>query len=458
MSRENNLAKRISRWIHPLNANERHEVIDDLTQAAAPGFDFYLLVILSSSIATLGLITNSPAVIIGAMLLAPIMSPIISLGLASIIGRETLLKKSAEVLFFGALLSITLSFLMATVNRFLPFVSLQELPREVLARTRPTPIDLAIALAGGTAAAYAMTRKNLSAALPGVAIATALMPPLSTVGIGLAVQQWDVAGGAFLLFLTNAVTIAFASTLVFFLRGFSAEVRRAGQRLPRGLFISALLVILLLVPLTYVSVGFFRNAAENRLINTVITEEVAKVNHSQLVNTEIIHGDRGLNLLVTLRSTLPIRYEQVVALQEAIASRLGQTVALKVEQVLAEELDPLVPPTPTNTPTATNTVTPGPSQTPMPLPTFTPTPTASATATPFQAQVQTTGIPEMQIYQSPGGPVIGTLKKEQWVTILYRTLEQDGILWIQVMDKEGRIGWIPEVYIAYVTPTPTPEP
>jgi uncharacterized hydrophobic protein (TIGR00271 family) len=458
MSREHKLVNRIGRRIHPLNHDERREVIDDLSAASGPGFDFYLLVILSSSIATLGLITNSPAVIIGAMLLAPIMSPIIAIGLASIIGNEHLLRKSGQVLVLGAVFSILLSFLMATVNRFLPFVSLQELPREILSRSQPTPLDLVIALSGGIAAAYAMTRKNLSAALPGVAIATALMPPLSTVGIGLAVNRMDIAGGAFLLFLTNAITIAFASMLVFFLRGFSAEVKRTGAAIPRGLVISAILVTMLLVPLSYMSVKFFKEASENRFVNTVISEEVEKVNNSQLVGVEIGRRDEGLSLVLTIRANTPILYEQVVNLQEAIATRLNRTVSLKVEQVIAEELDPLIPPTPTYTPTATHSVTPGPSLTPTPLPSATPTKTATATATPYQAQIQMTGIPGLQLYQSPGGPVIGALQKNQWVTILYGSRELDGVLWIEVMDWEGRIGWVPEIFLNYVTPTVTSTP
>jgi len=170
------IIKAIHRLIHPLSADERKQVIAEIAPSASPGFDYFLLVVLSCSIATLGLVTNSPAVIIG-------------IGLASIIGDDKLIKSSASAVLRGAGLAILLSFLMTLVNRFLPFVALQELSAEVLARIRPTPIDLVIALAGGLAAAYAMTRPNLSAALPGVAIATALMPPLCTVGIGIALNR-----------------------------------------------------------------------------------------------------------------------------------------------------------------------------------------------------------------------------------------------------------------------------
>ncbi len=174
----------------------------------------------------MGLVTNSPAVIIGAMLVAPLMSPIIGLGLASITGNGRLAKMALSALLSGAGLAILLSTILTVINRHLPFVVLQELPAEVLARTHPSPIDLLIALTGGLAAAYALTRPNISAALPGVAIATALMPPLCTIGIGIAFESWQVAGGATLLFVTNTITIAFAAALVFFLRGFTPETSR----------------------------------------------------------------------------------------------------------------------------------------------------------------------------------------------------------------------------------------
>jgi hypothetical protein len=120
------------------------------------------------------------------------MSPIIGIGLASIKGGARPARDSIAALLGGALLTNLLAGLMTLVNTRLPFVVLQEISAEVLARTHPSPIDLVIALAGGLAAAYVLTRPNVSAALPGVAIATALMPPLSTIGIEIALARWDI--------------------------------------------------------------------------------------------------------------------------------------------------------------------------------------------------------------------------------------------------------------------------
>lgn len=450
------LVRFFHRFVPRLTPDQRKELIADIKPSASPGFDYLLLVILSCSIATLGLITNSAAVIIGAMLLAPLMSPIIGLGLASVIGDGVLIKNSALALLRGAFLAILLSFLMTLVNRFLPFVSLQEIPAEILARTRPTPFDLIIALAGGMAAAYAMTRPNLSAALPGVAIATALMPPLCTIGFGLAMNRWDIAGGASLLFLTNAVTITFASAIVFFLRGFSVEARRQGQRLPRSMTISLLLVLILLIPLTFYSVKFFKEASDNRLINTIVSQEVNKLFDAQLVDIQVIHLEDKLDMIITIRTSKALKYEEVVNLQKSIVEGLQQPISLKVDQVFAEELDPLIPPTATPTLTPTLTQTLGPSPTNTSLPTHTPTSTPTPTATPSHAQIKSTGLPAFKLYQSPMGPVIGELKNNQWLTILYRRQVMGSLVWIEVQDEEGRIGWMPEIYILQITPTATP--
>jgi uncharacterized hydrophobic protein (TIGR00271 family) len=391
-------------------------------------------------------------------LLAPLMSPIIGIGLASITGDDRLIRNSISALIRGAGLAILLSFVVTIINRFLPFVAVQELSSEILARTRPSPIDLLIALAGGLAAAYAMTRPNLSATLPGVAIATALMPPLCVIGIGLALERWDVAGGASLLFVTNTIAIAFASALVFFLRGFSAETRRLGQRLPRSLILSAVLVAVLLVPLSYYSIKFFQDAAENRLINTVVYQEVGKLNNAQVVDLQVVHQDGSLDMVVTIRTNLPLDYEEVVALQKAIVDGLNRPVSLKVDQVFTEQLDPLIPPTPTSTPLPTRTPTLGPSPTWTPTPTSTSTATPTSTPTPALAQVSTAQVPPLQLYQSPGGPVIGILRPGELVTVLYNSQMYDGLLWVKVIDSEGRIGWMPDIYLKATTPTPSPTP
>jgi uncharacterized hydrophobic protein (TIGR00271 family) len=478
------------RIVPPVSQKQRADVQMQLREDSSPDFDFFLLVLLSSVIATLGLLIDSPATIIGAMLVAPLMSPIIGLGMGSIRGDDKMLRDAASSLLRGALLSVLIAGLLTLWNIYMPFIDLRSsvLPREVMARTQPSPIDLAIALAGGLAAAFALAMPNISAALPGVAIATALMPPLCVVGIGLAFGRWDVAGGASLLFVTNAVTIAFAAMLVFVALGFNPRsVEKAGRfgRIPRSLVISALVTILLLAPLTYLSVQFVREAAAAReqavqsyQVETIIAEEVSNINRAELVEWTRDYLENVLHLDITIRTPNSLFHNQTVSLRNAITARLrdeglikpDNEVQLIVNQIIVAQLDPQIPPTLTNTPTVTSSPTPGPSPTPTrtatatpthtttpkDTPTVTNTATASATptetATPYGAYVQALTMPGLRLRQVPNGPVIATLYSGANITILYGQEIVNGLVWVEVQDQDGRIGWIPAIYV--LTPTP----
>jgi uncharacterized hydrophobic protein (TIGR00271 family) len=468
------------RLVPPISLEERAEVQVRLRDSSDPSFDFFLFVLLSATIATLGLLIDSPATIIGAMLVAPLMSPIIGIGLASITGDTTLLTGSTSSLIRGAVLAIILAFLLTWVNSFLPFASLQsnDLTQELLARTLPSPIDLSIALAGGLAAAFALALPNLSAALPGVAIATALMPPLCTVGACLALGRLDLAGGAFLLFITNAVTIAFAATASFFLLGFGPRTtKRRIFSVPRSLFLSALLTLVLLVPLTTLSVRFVQQAAESAKINTIVHEEVEQMNDSDLIEYTWNRQGETINIDITLRTNNTLFYSEVVNLQNALAGRLLQEglrkddepVAISVNQVIAQRLDPAVPPTFTPTVTSGPSLTPTPSPTPTQTqtssvtpsatPTITPSPTSTtiptATPTPSLARVANTQGRGVRLRQAPNGPIIATLQEGAPLTVLYGQEILEGFVWVEVRDSEDRLGWMPQTYLLVVTLTPT---
>jgi uncharacterized hydrophobic protein (TIGR00271 family) len=449
----------------PVTKERVAEVQHQLREQSTPDFDYFVLVLLSCMIATLGLLIDSAATIIGAMLVAPLMSPILGIGLASVRGDTTLLRDAIAAIIRGALLSVLLSAFIVWINTVMPFISLQELPHEVISRTRPTPIDFGVALAGGLAATFALVQPQLSAALPGVAIATALMPPLCVVGVGVAMGRWDVAGGALLLFLTNGVTIAASSIFLFNITGFSLGRKQEDRMFTRGVQISIALTVLLLAPLAYQSVVFVREANLNREINTVVQEEVANIDASLDALDWREAGDI-LEIEITVLVSSTLRYSNSVELQNAIADRLQRTVQLKISQVTVAELDPLVPPTPTptayivptNTPTLTYTPTLTPTLRPTrtPTQTYTPTPTVTLTPTPQTAvMVATRGVP-MLAY--PGGPQIGYIYWNQKFVVLYSQQMHEGELWIQVQGLDGKVGWIPQDASALVTLTPTPTP
>ena len=168
---------------------------------------FLLLLVLSAAIATLGLLQDSPAVVIGAMLVSPLLGPIMGIGFGLATLESSLIKRSLVTLAAGMAVAIFVAMLIIWLS------PIQDVTAELRARTQPTLLDLGVAVVGGIAGVYAIMRK-LSGVMVGVAIATALVPPLSTVGFGLATGRFDFALGASLLFLTNTLAIAFAATIV----------------------------------------------------------------------------------------------------------------------------------------------------------------------------------------------------------------------------------------------------
>lgn len=181
---------------------------------ALPSKMYFIMNILSAIIASYGLVTNSAAVVIGAMLVAMMLGPITGVALAIIDHRMPLLRKSLITVFLGISLVVLVGFIVGWLHKDQP------LTVEILSRTQPTSMDLMIALAGGTAGAYAMVSPHLSVAVVGVAVATALVPPLAASGILFANHEIQLGLGALLLALTNIIAIQFTNALVLWLLGF----------------------------------------------------------------------------------------------------------------------------------------------------------------------------------------------------------------------------------------------
>ena len=226
------VASRVYSWatnVAPsMDRQERIELAQDLQLGSQPNLEFLGLISAAAMLAAFGLIQNSAAVIIGAMLIAPLMTPIVGAGLA--------LAQGNRPLFRSALWTITLGFFGALVSSMLfgfLVILFQEpvITDEMWARCRPSPIDFCVGLVGGMAASYARTRSHLSSALAGAAIAAALVPPIATAGLQLAfhVWTWDEPPqgipviGPILLVAVNVLMIMAGSSFVLWARGMRTE-------------------------------------------------------------------------------------------------------------------------------------------------------------------------------------------------------------------------------------------
>ncbi len=229
---------------------------------------FGAMMVLSVVIAVMGLSLNSAAVVIGAMLIAPLMTPVIGFAAALSMGWPRRLAASGAAIALATLGGIGLSWLLA---RLLPSVSLTE---EVLSRTAPDVRDLAVALAAGAAGAYATARENVSAALPGVAVAVALVPPLAAIGYTLELGRGDLAEGALLLYLANLVAIVLASMVVLLLAGFVPNRLLTARRSKLAGSVGAVVVATAAigVPLTIRSLDVAERARLTRTIATRVSD------------------------------------------------------------------------------------------------------------------------------------------------------------------------------------------
>ena len=200
-----------------IGAVDHNQVIDKRRDDCALSEHYLFMTAMSAGIAVIGLLQSSTAVVIGAMLLSPLMGPIMGLGFALSIGDYNWLKHSVRSLAWGSVMAI---FLCALIVFLSP---VQDLTPEIAARTRPTLFDLLVALFSGLAGAYAMIRGR-AGAIVGVAIATALMPPLAVVGFGLATFNWTAFSGALLLYFTNLITIALTAFALARIYGFRTSL------------------------------------------------------------------------------------------------------------------------------------------------------------------------------------------------------------------------------------------
>ena len=195
-------------------ASEKNKTVSvaRLVKASTGDFDFYLFAILGVSMATFGLILNTPEVIIGSMLIAPILYPLLSASLSFVLVDFTLMYRAVRTLVITFVSAVFVSFFLTLLLSFFIDITLGE---QVIARAQPSLLFFLVACISGLAATFALVQASLNEMLPGVAISVALVPPLAVIGIGLGVGDATVASKALALFLLNVLGVGLSSILMF---------------------------------------------------------------------------------------------------------------------------------------------------------------------------------------------------------------------------------------------------
>lgn len=259
-----------------IDEDRRRKIRDDIKERSKPKLDYIVLTICSTIIVALGLITDNAAVVIGGMIIAPLIWPILALGQAIIKSNRRLLKQTILTILKSTLIIFLVSFVIGV---FSPYLGES---REVLMRTKPTLFELFIALTAGFVGAFAVAHPKLSSALAGVVAAVALVPPLSVMGILFATGEFVLATGAALLYLTNLIAMTFSAIISFLLVGVKFPRRESSKSLAMGnISWFVIFLIIIIIPLTLVMRGILsenqqrgtiRGVIENYTTSTVITD------------------------------------------------------------------------------------------------------------------------------------------------------------------------------------------
>lgn len=294
-----------------------------LWRGAVPSLNFYCLLFFSGVIASLGLLANSAATIIGAMIVAPLMGPIIAIAYAMVAGNRRLIRRAIFTLITGIILTIVTSIIISKI------LGLTTLGSEIMGRVRPNLIDLGVAVAAGGAGAFAKSRKSIADALPGVAIAVALVPPLSVIGIGLSQNSQSVTVGASLLFLTNLIGIIFSGGLVFLWQRYGSL-----SKAKNGLALSVLMLILLGLPLGFSLQRLIVKEQVRRSVEKLLRRETITFGKTDI--RELNVEPKGEFLLVDLEVSAPgdsISEKQVKLVRKFLESELQKAITLNVQVI-----------------------------------------------------------------------------------------------------------------------------
>jgi uncharacterized hydrophobic protein (TIGR00271 family) len=303
----------------------------ELLSESTLDFSYLTLILSSCAIATFGLLANSTAVIIGAMIVAPLMLPIRGLAFGALAGNVLLFRQGLLALAVGTLLAVLLACCLGWL------VGIANFGSEILGRSEPTLLDLGIAITAGSISGYAKIQPKISGSLAGTAIAVALMPPLCAIGLGLSQANWSLSQGATLLYLTNLLGITLSCMSIFLLAGY-ASLHRARKPLTWALALTAILV----VPLGISFARLLRQAQletslRQALLNRTITFQRLDLLSSQ-TNWLVDPPEVRLNV----RSREPITSRQIALLEEFLQREIGQPFRLifvvgQVEEIRRNE-------------------------------------------------------------------------------------------------------------------------
>jgi len=311
----------------------REFLITEITRNSVPRGMYYLLMGVAVFIASIGLTADSPAVVIGAMLVSPLMTPIFGLSLGLVRGEVDLIRDSVFSVTAGILIGILGGMLIGSLPMFF------ELTHEIVSRTKPNLLDLGVAAFAGIAGTVALIDERVSPVMPGIAIATALVPPLCASGLCIALQQYSDGWGAFLLFFANFLIILSVASALFIITGFIPHSE--DEPLPRlikhfSISTIGLIIVAGLLTKSLIEVALSRQIDNS--LRTVATQAITSIPNTTIgrITHEIHEGT--VNGFVTLKGPFSLKAEAIKKMEKSAAKTLHKPVKIIVRTSITQSI------------------------------------------------------------------------------------------------------------------------
>ena len=328
----------ISESLHLKVTPERFDVVCKIVaDGSQPEARFYIMVVVSTLIAGFGLISNSTAVVIGAMLVAPLMSPIFGISLAVVREDAHLLNRSLQAEFIGMVAAVGMGVVVGWLAlKVDPYLKVTE---QMLSRTHPNLSDLAVAVLAGFGGAYALIDEKISPILPGVAIATAIVPPLANSGLCFAYGAYSGAIGSFLLFFTNFVSIMLVSSILFHKAGMS---RSSGTDTPHKIFRKFGLASIGFIVMLGILINSLSMMTRERMVHHQIKERLT-VEFANYATTGIDKllvnvRDGKVHALAQIYAPGTLSSDAVQRFEQQLEEKLEMPVSLVVREISSSDI------------------------------------------------------------------------------------------------------------------------
>ena len=314
---------------------ERFDVVHkDISDGSEPALRFYILVAVSTLIACFGLIANSTAVVIGAMLVAPLMTPIFGISLGLVRGEPDFLGRAARAEIIGVVAAVSMGFILGSL-----LGDIEPTP-EMLSRTHPNLFDLLVAVLAGFAGDFALVHEKISPALPGVAIATAIVPPLANSGLCLALGEVQGGIGSFLLFFANFLSILVVASGTFI---FSGMATHYGAKLEhrdyvRRFTLPIVAFVLIGAFLLHSLLQMYEERRITKNIKYTLTEATTKIPATYLIRVRHYRKADTVHVLASMHTPRFLSTNQVSTIQDKLSERIGSPTELLVHCIISNNV------------------------------------------------------------------------------------------------------------------------